>query len=104
MPIDPDAPEAPLPETIEQQTALVFKNLQRIADATSYRLENTVFARIYLSDFDRDYVGFNTVYHRHFDKEQSLPGRTTVGVAKLGRGALVEIDLVIAKAAERNEP
>ncbi len=100
LPIDPDAPEAPLPETIEQQTELVFKNLHRIADAANYRLENTVFARIYLLDFDRDYVGFNTVYHRYFDNEQSLPGRTTVGVAKLGREALVEIDLVVARAAE----
>ncbi len=98
LPIDPDAPEASLPGTIEQQTELVFKNLQRIADAASYRLENTVFARIYLLDFKRDYVGFNAVYHRHFHNDQSLPGRTTVGVAKLGRGALVEIDLVIARA------
>ncbi len=103
LPVDPDAPEAPLPKTIGQQTELVFKNLHRIADAANYHLENTVFVRIYLLDFDRDYVGFNTVYHRHFDNNLSLPGRTTVGVAKLGRGALVEIDLVIAKAFEGNE-
>ncbi|MDQ0323151.1 reactive intermediate/imine deaminase [Pararhizobium capsulatum DSM 1112] len=100
LPVDPDATEAPLPESIEAQTELVFKNLHRIVDAATYHLENTVFARIYLSDFERDYAGFNTVYHQHFKNEQSLPGRTTVGVAKLGRGALVEIDLVVAKAGD----
>lgn len=97
LPVNPNAPEAPLVETIEGQTEQVFENLRRIVSAAGYSLENTVFSRIYLSDFDRDYVGLNAVYHRWFQNEQSLPGRTTVGVAKLGRGALVEIDLVVAK-------
>ena len=95
LPVDPDAPEAPLPPTIEPQTVLVFENLRRICAAAGYRLEDTVFARVYLRDFQRDYVGFNAVYHRHFADDGAMPGRTTVGVAALGRDALVEVDLVI---------
>jgi reactive intermediate/imine deaminase len=98
LPIDPDTPEAPLPVSIEAQTELVFVNLHRILRAAGYQLENTVFARIYLADFDRDYTGLNRIFHQHFHDEQRLPGRTTVGVAKLGRDALVEIDLVVAKS------
>ena len=97
LPIDPENPDAPLPEGIEAQTEMVFRNLILIADAAGYRLWDAVFARIYLSDFDRDYAGLNTVYHRHFDDDSRVPGRTTVGVAKLGRGAMVEIDLVMER-------
>lgn len=98
LPIDPDDPGAPLPASIEAQTALVFANLLRILDAAGYRLQDTVFARIYLSHFARDYSGLNAVYHQHFSDDRHLPARTTVGVAALGRDALVEIDLVVARA------
>lgn len=97
LPIDPDNPDAALPATIEEQTELVFRNLILIADAAGYRLWDAVFARIYLADFDRDYVGMNTIYHQHFDDDARMPARTTVGVARLGRGALVEIDLVMER-------
>ncbi|MXN45225.1 RidA family protein [Shinella kummerowiae] len=98
LPIDPEDPQAPLPATIEAQTERVFQNLQRILDAAGYRLGDTVFARIYLANFARDYAGLNAVYHQHFREDRHLPARTTVGVAALGRDALVEIDLVVAKA------
>jgi reactive intermediate/imine deaminase len=98
LPIDPDHPDAPLPSSIEEQTELVFRNLSLIVEASGYSLSNTIFARIYLSDFERDYVGLNSVYHRYFNDEDALPGRTTVGVAKLGRNALVEIDLTLARS------
>ena len=100
LPIDPDWPQAPLPGTIEAQAELVFLNLRRILDATGYRLEDTVFARIYLTHFARDYAGLNAVYHHYFSEDDHLPARTTVGVAALGRDALVEIDLVVAKRAD----
>lgn len=95
LPVDPDAPDAPPPETIEAQTELVFRNLLRIVEDAGYALGDTVFARIFLSDFDRDYAGMNAVFHRYFDDAATMPGRTTVGVARLGRGARVEIDLTL---------
>lgn len=98
LPTDPENPQAPLPVSIEAQTERVFDNLRRILDAVGYRLEDTVFARIYLTHFARDYAGLNAVYHRHFNEDRHLPARTTVGVAALGRDALVGIDLIVAKA------
>lgn len=97
LPIDPDNPDATLPAGIEEQTELVFRNLVLIADAAGYRLWDAVFVRVYLADFDRDYTGLNAVYHGHFDDDARMPARTTVGVAKLGRGALVEIDMVLER-------
>jgi enamine deaminase RidA (YjgF/YER057c/UK114 family) len=54
-----------------------------------------VFVRIYLADFERDFDGFNAVSHLYFADDEQAPSRTTIGVAKLGRDALVEIDLVL---------
>ena len=67
-------------------------------DAAGYSLENTVFARIYLTRFEEDYAGLNGVYHRYFEDPARMPARTTVGVARLGREARVEIDLVLSRA------
>ncbi|MFK8251871.1 RidA family protein [Ancylobacter terrae] len=97
LPIDPDRPEALLPDSIEAQAELSFRNLARIAASAGYALSDAVFVRIYLADFDRDYVGLNTVYHRYFNDDSRMPGRTTVGVARLGRGALVEIEMVLER-------
>jgi 2-iminobutanoate/2-iminopropanoate deaminase len=96
LPVDPANPDAALPTGIEAQTEMAFRNLQLIVEAAGYDLGNTVFARIYLTDFDRDYPGMNEVYRRHFANEERMPGRTTVGVTRLARGGLVEIDLVVA--------
>jgi reactive intermediate/imine deaminase len=95
LPVDPDDPEAPLPEGIEAQTRMAFKNLQRIVEHAGYALADTVFARVYLTDFKRDYPGMNRVYQEHYPDDARLPGRTTVGVTTLARDALVEIDLVL---------
>jgi reactive intermediate/imine deaminase len=101
LPIDPADPGAPLPATIEAQAELVFLNLQLIVEAAGYRLSDAVFVRLYLTDFERDFAGLNTVYHRHFADETRMPGRTTVGVARLGRSALVEIDMVLERQDRR---
>jgi len=97
LPVNPENPDEPLPQGIEAQTEVAFRNLQLILAAAGFELRNTVFARIYLKEFDRDYPGMNAVYLRYFSDEKRLPGRTTVGVTKLGRNALVEIDLVVAR-------
>jgi 2-iminobutanoate/2-iminopropanoate deaminase len=97
LPIDPALPDSPLPSSIEEQAELAFLNLSIIAEQSGYDLSNTVFVRIYLKEFERDFARFNTVYDRHFSDDARLPARTTVGVAKLGRNALVEVDLVIGQ-------
>ena len=95
LPVDPDDPTAPLPPGVAAQTRLCFENLERIAAHAGYRLADTAFARIYLTQFKRDYAAMNEVYAIYFSDPQRLPARTTLGVAELGLGALVEIDLVL---------
>ena len=52
-----------------------------------------VQARVYLTQFERDYAPMNAVYRSYF-AEGKLPARTCIGVTALAVGALVEIDLV----------
>jgi reactive intermediate/imine deaminase len=97
LPVDPENPEAALPQGIEAQTEMSFRNLEIIVAAAGFELRNTAFVRIYLKDFDRDYPGMNSAYLKHFTDKTRFPSRTTVGVTKLGRDALVEIDLIVAR-------
>jgi reactive intermediate/imine deaminase len=95
LPSDPADPAAPFPDGIEAQAQATFRNLDIIVAAAGYSWRDTVFVRIFLADFDRDYDGFNKVYHSVFSDDAATPSRTTVGVARLGRGALVEVDMVL---------
>lgn len=93
MPTDPAAPDAPLPEGVEAQTKRVVENLKIVLGAIGLGLEHIVMARIYLTEFNRDYAALNALWPSFFEADK-LPARTTVGVTALAVGALVEIDLV----------
>ena len=93
MPTDPDDDGAPLPEGIEAQTRRVMENLKRVLAGADSALDRVVFARVYLTHFERDYAAMNGVYQSYFAAGK-LPARTCIGVTGLARGALVEIDLL----------
>ncbi|UJQ96014.1 RidA family protein [Mariluticola halotolerans] len=93
MPTDPDNPEAPLPEGIVAQTARVMDNLKIVLGGIGLSLENVTFARVYITEFERDYAAMNETYQSYFTPGK-LPGRTCVGVTGLAVNALVEIDLI----------
>ena len=93
MPTDPEAPDAPLPDGIEAQTKRVIGNLRIVLGGVGLSLEHAVMARIYLTQFERDYAALNALWPSFFEAGK-LPARTTVGVTALAVGALVEIDLV----------
>src|SRR5215472_16998135 len=97
VPTDPDDDGAPLPDGIEEQTHRVIENLKRVLAGVGSRLDQVVFARVYLTHFERDYAAMNTAYQSYFVPGR-LPARTCVGVTGLARGALVEIDLLARRA------
>jgi 2-iminobutanoate/2-iminopropanoate deaminase len=93
MPTDPADDDAPLPEGVEAQTRRVVENLKLVLAGAGSALDKVVFARVYLTHFDRDYAAMNAVWRSYF-AEGKLPARTCIGVTGLARGALVEIDLL----------
>ena len=81
---------------IISQTHQVMKNLKHVLTAANTSLEDVVFVRIYLINF-QDFDKMNIVYESYFTSDK-LPARTCIGVTGLAVGASVEIDL-IAKVA-----
>ena len=81
---------------IINQTHQVMKNLKHVLTAANTSLEDVVFVRIYLINF-QDFDKMNAVYESYFTSDK-LPARTCIGVTGLAVGASVEIDL-IAKVA-----
>jgi 2-iminobutanoate/2-iminopropanoate deaminase len=93
MPTDPADDDAPLPEGVEAQTRRVVENLKLVLAGAGSGLDKVVFARVYLTHFERDYAAMNAVWRSYF-AEGKLPARTCIGVTGLARGAFVEIDLL----------
>ena len=93
MPTDPAAPDAPLLEGVVAQTTRVVENLKVVLGGVGLGLEHVTMARIYLTQFERDFPALNALWPSFFEAGK-LPARTTVGVTALAVGALVEIDLV----------
>ena len=77
---------------IISQTHQVMKNLKNVLTAANSSLNEVVFVRIYLLNF-QDFDKMNTVYKSYFVSDK-LPARTCIGVTGLAVGASVEIDLI----------
>jgi 2-iminobutanoate/2-iminopropanoate deaminase len=77
--------------TIEEQTEQIFVNLGAILEAAGSGLDRLVKTTVFLQSLD-DFQGMNGVYARHVGDRP--PARSTVEVARLPSGALVEIDAI----------
>ena len=93
MPTDPDDDAAPLPAGVEAQTRRVMDNLVIVLEGLGLGLQHVLSARVFITEFERDYAAMNEVYKSYFPADR-LPARTCVGVTGLARGALVEIDMI----------
>ena len=93
MPTDPTDGQRPLPEGIQAQTRQVMDNLIIVLNEVQLKLEHVLSARVFLTNFKRDYEDMNNVYSSYFAPDR-LPARTCVGVTDLALGALVEIDMI----------
>lgn len=98
MPTWPDDDTRPLPEGVEAQTRRVMDNLIIVLNGVGLDLSHVVQARVYLTEFKRDYPVMNTAYASYFPKGR-LPARTCVGVTGLARDALVEIDFIARRSS-----
>jgi 2-iminobutanoate/2-iminopropanoate deaminase len=77
--------------TIEEQTEQIFANLRAILEAAGSGLDRLVKTTVFLKTLD-DFQGMNSVYAKHVG--DSPPARSTIGVAALPSGALVEIEAI----------
>ena len=76
---------------IAAQTRQVFANLAAVLKAAGTSMDQVVKTTVFLRHM-ADFAAMNEIYAEHLGK--ATPARSTVAVAELPRGALVEIDLI----------
>lgn len=78
---------------VRVQTERVLKNMAAVLEAAGSRFENVVKTTVFLKDMN-DFKTFNEVYAKAFNPEMNPPARSTVQVAALPLGSLVEIEAI----------
>ena len=85
--LDPATGE--LADGVEAQAERSLRNLQSVLDAAGLTFDDVVKTTIFLADVN-DFAAVNAVYARFMPEPP--PARSTVGVAALPKGGLVEIE------------
>lgn len=76
---------------ITAQTRQVLENLRAVLEAAGSCMTRVVKTTVYMTNLG-EFQKMNEVYAEYFPQDK--PVRSTVGVAALPRGSLVEIDVV----------
>ncbi len=91
IPIDPATGDF-VEGGIREQTIQVLENLKAVIEAAGSTLDHVIKTTVFLADMN-DFPEVNAVYADYF-AEETAPARSTVQVAALPKGALVEIELI----------
>lgn len=83
-----------LPEGIEAQTKQSLDNVGAVLRAASYDYKDVIKTTVFIDNMD-DFGTVNEIYATYFTGE--TPARSCVEVAKLPKGALVEVEVVAYK-------
>lgn len=93
LPIDP-ATGNMAAENVAAQAKQSLQNLSHILEEAGASLENVVKTTVFIQNME-DFGTINEVYAQFF-RGDALPARSAVEVAKLPKGALVEIEAIAA--------
>jgi 2-iminobutanoate/2-iminopropanoate deaminase len=94
IPIDPASGEL-VGETAAEQATQCLRNLAEVCTAAGTSLDRAVRLTIYTTVLE-EFGAINEAYGAFFETDP--PARAAVGVASLPKGALVEIDAVVASS------
>ena len=92
IPLNPESGE--LVTEISKATVQVMANLSAVLEATGSSLEKVIKTTIFLQDLN-DFEKVNEIYGDYF--KDNLPARSCVQVAKLPKGAIIEIEAIAIK-------
>ena len=93
LPIDPKTGSIDA-DNVADQARQSLTNLSQILEAAGTSMDKVVKTTVFIQHMD-DFAVMNEVYAQFFQGEV-LPARSAVEVAKLPKGALVEIEAVAA--------
>lgn len=81
--------------TIEEQTRQSLRNVKAVLEAAGSSMDKVLKTTVFLSDMN-NFAAMNGIYAEFFS-EGAYPARSAVQVARLPKGALVEIEAVAVK-------
>ena len=93
LPIDPAT--GTFPDGIQAQTRQSLTNVKAVLAKAGVGMEQVLKTTVFLSEIN-NFGAMNEVYATFFG-EGGYPARSAVEVAKLHKGALVEIEVIAAK-------
>lgn len=93
VPLDPQTGEL-VPGGIEVQADRVLKNIGLLLQSINKDFQDVVKTTIFMTDLNQ-FGKVNEIYAHTFQKE--YPARATVQVAALPKGALIEIEVIVAE-------
>ncbi len=79
-------------EGMAEQTRRVLDNLSAVLEAASSSLDHVIKTTVFITDM-ANFAAMNEIYKQYFNSEMP-PARSTVQVAGLPLGAMVEIECV----------
>ena len=92
IPLNPE--NGQLVTEISKATVQVMENLSAVLEAAGSSLEKVIKTTIFLQDLN-DFEKVNEIYVSYF--KENLPARSCVQVAKLPKGAPIEIEAIATK-------
>lgn len=90
IPINPTTGE--MPEGIEAQTRQSLDNVKGLLESQGLTFANVVETTVFLDSMD-DFATMNSIYAEYF--VEPYPARSAVEVAKLPKGALIEVEVIV---------
>lgn len=79
---------------IEAQTHQALKNVKGLLESQGLDFSNVVKATVFLDDIN-DFNTVNEIYAQYF--VEPYPARSAVEVARLPKGALIEVEVIASK-------
>lgn len=92
IPLDPET--GVMSEGIEAQTRRALDNVKGLLESQDLTFKNVVKTTVFLDNIN-DFATMNGIYAEYF--EEPYPARSAVEVAKLPKGALLEVEVVAVK-------
>ncbi len=92
IPLDPQT--GLMEEGIQAQTKQSLENVKALLVSQGLGFENVVKVTVFLDNMD-DFVAVNEIYATYF--VEPYPARSAVEVARLPKGALIEIEVIASK-------
>lgn len=78
------------------QARAVLENIQRVVKAAGFQIKDVVSVNVYLTSI-HNFATMNSIYESFFPDPK--PTRTTVQVAALSNGALIEISVIAIRSS-----